>query len=288
MYSFVHWLSVWMSTFCFSEVNKSKTELIKCWIHSWNLFLLLRKKSIIVNGIAAFQCLKPKMLYSSLLPLYLTHTQTHRQSCLWSILPILWLPLWSRLPSCLPWLVALASGIVSLILHCSPTISSLYKRSQWLSKTLLSVLLCSECPRDFTSLLEQNQVLPSGLETWDNLIFDFCRLWVLLPLYYLTLLALFPFLKVSSALWPQSCGVSIPATLSFPRYPHSLPIIPFSFTWTRGFPRISLSHLGTLIPSNLICFPACSLYHLKYCVFTSLWIVSLTLQQHTVNISGIS
>ena len=223
----------------------------------------IKKKSIIVNGIAAFQCLKPKMLYSSLLPLFISLTpQTHCQSCLWSILPILWLPPWSRLPSCLPWLIALASGIVSLILHCSPTISSLYKRSQWLSKNFtFCPALLRMSPWLHVSVRAKSSPY-SGLETWDNLIFDFCRLWVLLPLWVISLC--WPFLKVSNALWPQStwclhtCNTLSQGThIAYPSFPSV-------FTWTReAFPEYLCPTLALSIPSNLICFPTCSLSSLK-------------------------
>ena len=50
--------------------------------------------------------------------------------------------------------------VLSLSFCIAPLPSLLYTRGHSdCLKTLLSVLLCSECPHDFTSLLEQNQVL---------------------------------------------------------------------------------------------------------------------------------
>ena len=146
------------------------------------------------------------MLYSSLLPLFLSLThQTSRQSCLWSILPTLWLPLWSRLPSCLPWLIAVASDLVSLLLHCSPTISFLVKRSQWLSKNLtFCPALLRMSPWLHASLRAKSRSLlwPGGL--WWSDLWLLQALGPASSLSYLTLLAFFLFLKVSNALRPQS------------------------------------------------------------------------------------
>lgn len=158
-----------------------------------------------LSSVSSQKCIHPCCLsFLSLTP------QTSRQSCLWSILPTLWLPLWSRLPSCLPWLIAVASDLVSLLLHCSPTISSLVKRSQWCLKTLPSVLLCSECPHDFMPLLEQNQGPYSGLEACADLFCDFCWLWVLLSL------------SVISLCW--SCFCSLKCQMHSDLRAHNVPI----------------------------------------------------------------
>lgn len=111
--------------------------------------------------------------------------------------------------------------VLSLSFCIAPLPSLLYTRGHSdCLKTLLSVLLCSECPCDFNVSVRAKSSPYSGLETWDNLIFDFCRLWVLLPLCYLTLLAFVSCVALKCQVLSdlRAHGVSIPATL-FPKVP---------------------------------------------------------------------
>lgn len=90
--------------------------------------------------------------------LYLTHPKLHRQSCLWSILPILWLPPWSRLPSCLPWLIA---GLWYCLSHSALLPYHLFSMQEvtWLSKNFTFCPALLRMSPWASRLLEQNQVL---------------------------------------------------------------------------------------------------------------------------------
>lgn len=108
--------------------------------------------------------------------------------------------------------------ILSLSFCIAPLPSLLYTRGHIdCLKTLHFVLLCSECPHDFTHLLEQNQGPYSGLEACDNLIFDFCRLWILLPLWLISFCwPCFCFLNCQMLSDLRAHSVPVPGTL-FPK-----------------------------------------------------------------------